>query len=127
MTKTTQRQSGYQFIAQQIKVQITSNIYAQDEKLPSVRDLATLYHANTKTIQRAIKLLESEGFIYTIPGSGTFVKGNIEKSKHAFEQSLLNNMQKSIHALRRASIPNTMIQTQFTHYLEEEISDENTI
>lgn len=127
MVSNAQNNSGYQFIAHQIKSQITSGIYNQDDKLPSVRELSVLYGANTKTIQRAFKLLESEGFIYTVPGLGTFVHRDIEDSKQDFEQELFSALQKSIHKLRQASISDERIKKQFTHYLEEELSDEDTI
>lgn len=127
MMKMTQDKSGYQFIAQQIKVQINSGIYKQDDKLPSVRELAVLYSANTKTIQRAIKQLESDGFIYTVPGLGTFIRTDIEHSKSGFEQSLFNNLQKSIYALRQASVSEEHIKEQVFIFLMEDMANEHTI
>lgn len=127
MVKQQQNQSGYQFIASQIKTQINAGIYTQHDKLPSVRELAALYNANTKTIQRAIKLLENDGFIYTTPGLGTFVHHDIENSKQDFEQTLFENFQKTIHKLRLASISNEDIERHFYSYLEEELEDEHTI
>ncbi len=43
-----------------------------DEKLPSVRELASSLAINPNTIQRAYRELESEGYIYTVPGKGAF-------------------------------------------------------
>lgn len=43
-----------------------------DEKLPSVRELASSLAINPNTIQRAYRELESEGYIYTVPGRGSF-------------------------------------------------------
>lgn len=42
------------------------------EKLPSVRELATQLAANPNTIMRAYQELESEGYIYSIAGKGSF-------------------------------------------------------
>ena len=42
------------------------------EKLPSVRELATQLAINPNTIQRAYKELETEGYIYSVPGKGAF-------------------------------------------------------
>lgn len=127
MVKDDSIQSGYQFIAHQIKTQINAKIYNHDDKLPSVRELSALYNANTKTIQRAIKLLESDGFIYTVPGLGTFVHGDIEQSKQDFKQTLFVELQKSVHKLRLASIDKSHIHENFIRYLEEEIENEHTI
>jgi len=43
------------------------------EKMPSVRDLATQLAINPNTIQRAYKEMEAEGYIYSVPGKGSFV------------------------------------------------------
>lgn len=44
-----------------------------NEKLPSVRELASSLAINPNTIQRAYRELETEGYIYTVPGKGSFV------------------------------------------------------
>ena len=51
---------------------IIAGAIAPDEKLPSVRSLATELAINPNTIQRAYAELEAEGFIYSIPGKGSF-------------------------------------------------------
>ena len=53
------------------------------EKLPSVRDLATQLAINPNTIQRAYRELETEGYICSVPGKGSFVAetGDIIKSR----------------------------------------------
>jgi GntR family transcriptional regulator len=42
------------------------------DKLPSVRTLAAKLTINPNTIQRAYEALESEGYVYTQIGKGTF-------------------------------------------------------
>jgi len=44
------------------------------QRLPSIRNLSKLLKVNNVTIVNAYKQLEQEGYIYTITGSGTFVK-----------------------------------------------------
>ena len=46
---------------------------AEDEKLPSVRELAQQLSINPNTIQRAYRELETEGCIYSVAGKGSFV------------------------------------------------------
>lgn len=54
-----------------------------NEKLPSIRQLAELLSINTSTVVNSYSLLESEGYIFKIIGSGTFVcpkEGGVESS-----------------------------------------------
>ncbi len=51
---------------------ILSGVLTTDERLPSVRELAAQLAINPNTIQRAYRELESEGFIYSIAGKGSF-------------------------------------------------------
>ena len=55
--------------------QILSGILRQEDKLPSVRELASSLTINPNTIQRAYRQLEMEGWIATVPGKGCFVCG----------------------------------------------------
>ena len=52
---------------------ILTGVLAEDEKLPSVRELAGQLAINPNTIQRAYRELEHEGFIYSVTGRGSFV------------------------------------------------------
>ncbi|MCR5324201.1 MAG: GntR family transcriptional regulator [Lachnospiraceae bacterium] len=56
------------------KLLVTGGIKA-DEKLPSVREMASNMSINPNTIQRAYRELESEGYIYSVPGKGSFAAG----------------------------------------------------
>ena len=42
------------------------------DKLPSVRQLASQLAINPNTIQRAYETLEQEGYVYSVPGKGSF-------------------------------------------------------
>ena len=50
-------------------------------KMPSVRELAAKLAINPNTIQRAYRELESEGYILSAPGKGSFVSGHDEAAK----------------------------------------------
>ena len=52
---------------------ILSGALEKDERLPSVRELAGSLAINPNTIQRAYRELESEGFVYSLAGKGSFV------------------------------------------------------
>ncbi|WP_326911375.1 GntR family transcriptional regulator [Sedimentibacter sp. MB31-C6] len=53
---------------------ILSRALKPDEKLPSVRELASLIKVNPNTIQKAFKNLETDNYIYSVKGIGSFVK-----------------------------------------------------
>lgn len=52
---------------------IISGAMAPNERLESVRSLAVKLSINPNTIQRAYNELEAEGYVYSIPGKGSFV------------------------------------------------------
>ncbi|WP_308533688.1 GntR family transcriptional regulator [uncultured Peptoniphilus sp.] len=63
----------YQQINDQIKIQIIKGILKKDEALPGMRSLASDLKVSLITTKRAYKDLEEEGYIYTVPGKGSFV------------------------------------------------------
>ena len=71
----------YEQIKDGLKKLIVSGAMAPDEKLPSVRALATQLSINPNTIQRAYNELENEGFIYSIPGKGSFASATVDSSE----------------------------------------------
>ena len=76
----------YEQIVDGFKKLIVTGIIKKDEKMPSVRELAAQYAINPNTIQRAYRDLESEGYIYSVPGRGSFVVDVNEVSgKHIAE------------------------------------------
>ena len=62
----------YEQIKDGFKKLIATGAIGADEKLPSVRALATQLSINPNTIQRAYAELESEGYTYSVPGKGSF-------------------------------------------------------
>lgn len=63
----------YEQIADQIRLQISSGQLAAGSLLPSVRACARDYHISALTVKKAYDLLESEGFVTTVHGKGTYV------------------------------------------------------
>ena len=63
----------YEQIFTQIKGHILSGELIQDEALPSIRGLAKDLRISVITTKRAYEELERAGFIYTVPGKGSFV------------------------------------------------------
>ena len=63
----------YEQVRDGFKKLILSGILGENDKLPSVRILASELAINPNTIQRAYAELEAEGFIYSAQGKGSFV------------------------------------------------------
>lgn len=66
----------YEQIVERFKHLILCGALPEDEKLPSVRNLAMELSINPNTIQKAYGELEREGFIYSVKGRGNFVAAN---------------------------------------------------
>lgn len=62
----------YEQIKEGLRRLVITGAIATDEKLPSVRELASELAINPNTIQRAYRELEAEGYIYTVSGKGSF-------------------------------------------------------
>ena len=62
----------YEQVKTTLRKLIVSGAISPDEKLPSVRELASQLVINPNTIQRAYRELEQEGYIISIPGKGSY-------------------------------------------------------
>ena len=78
---------------------IVTGALEPDEKLPSVRAMAMDLAINPNTIQRAYAELESEGFLYSVPGKGSFAALPPEPLE-ARRQELLAKLRELIAELR---------------------------
>ncbi|TFD96268.1 MULTISPECIES: GntR family transcriptional regulator [Jeotgalibacillus] len=70
---TRSRVPIYEQLMDQLKTLMIRDVLSQDEQLPSVRNLAQELTINPNTIQKAYRELEREGYIYSVPGKGSFV------------------------------------------------------
>ncbi len=85
----------YEQLYENIRELILIGALVEDEKIPSVRELASTLTINPNTIQKAFSKLESDGYIYVVRGRGNFVKG-IEADKLAIEAIAIREKLKDI-------------------------------
>ena len=78
---------------------IVSGALEPDEKLPSVRSMAVDLAINPNTIQRAYAELEAEGFIYSVPGKGSFAAQRLEADP-ARQAELIRRLRELVAELR---------------------------
>lgn len=62
----------YEQVRDNLRRLMVGGAIQEGEKLPSVRSLASNLAINPNTIQRAYESLEAEGYVYSIPGKGSF-------------------------------------------------------
>ena len=84
--------SKYIQIYNHIKKMIVGGKIKEHEKLPPIRKLANFINVNNATIVKVYELLEKEGYVYKIIGSGTFVS-----SMNIKEEVNLENYKDMIH------------------------------
>ena len=89
----------YEQIKDGLRRLIVTGALGPDEKLPSVRSMATELAINPNTIHRAYGELESEGYIYSVPGKGSFASANAGADK-ARRQELMNQAAELVAELR---------------------------
>ena len=82
---------------------IISGVLKEGERMPSVRDLASSLAINPNTIQRAYRELESEGYICSVPGKGSFVSQRDEAAKRR-RAELLSKMAETVRELRHTGL-----------------------
>lgn len=74
----------YAQIADDIRYKIQSKVFVEDKKLPTESELAEQYDVSRITSQKALDVLENEGLIYRVRGSGSFVakQSNLTNTKN---------------------------------------------
>ena len=66
----------YEQVKDGLRRLMVTGVIQEGEKLPSVRTMAGTLAINPNTIQRAYEALESEGYVYSVPGKGSFAAPN---------------------------------------------------
>lgn len=66
----------YEQVKDGLRRLMVTGVIREGEKLPSVRTMAGTLAINPNTIQRAYEALESEGYVYSVPGKGSFAAPN---------------------------------------------------
>ena len=99
----------YEQIKDGLRKLIVTGAMGPDEKLPSVRALATQLSINPNTIQLAYNELENEGCIYSVPGKGSFAAGNAGADE-ARKQELLAKVKEMVAELRYLGVSREELQ-----------------
>ena len=90
------RRAIYEQVIDKLSHLMLMGILKPEEKLPSVRTLATELSINPNTIQRAYIELEREGYIYSVKGVGSFVSA-LKGLKELKKEETLKEIEAILH------------------------------
>lgn len=88
----------YEQVRDGLRRLIVSGTLPLGEKLPSVRELSTQLTINPNTIQRAYRELETEGYICSVAGRGSYVCAQIPDDP-ARQDALLQQFDAAVQEL----------------------------
>jgi GntR family transcriptional regulator len=111
----------YEQIKVQLKDQILDGTLLAESKLPSIRLLARDLGISVITVKRAYDDLESEGYIYTIGGKGTFITDQkIEKLKEEKIKDIENTLKSSFNEMKKLGVEKTYLSRLLSETWKEE-------
>lgn len=93
---------------------VLTGVLQPNEKMPSVRELSAQLAINPNTVQRAYRELEAEGYIYSVPGKGSFVSAD-QQMDQARVDTLLKQLDEAVAELvymgySRASLADRIVE-----------------
>lgn len=110
----------YEQIYDQIKEKIVSETLIENDILPSIRSLARDLKISVITTKRAYDELEKDGFIYTIPSKGSYVKGrNLELVREEYLKEVEDFLRSAKSSGYLAGIDDKELLEIFKYILEE--------
>jgi len=110
----------YEQLVEKIKELIIYNVLKPDQQLPAVRVLAGELTINPNTIQKAYRELEHRGYIYSVPGKGSFVKPAVPGNNTARLRALENELGKTVSEMLYLGVTPQEIITRIKMQLPED-------
>ena len=119
--RNTINQPIYEQISTQLKNQIIAGTLKPGEALPSIRALAKDLKISVITTKRAYEELESEGFLYTVAGKGSFVaEKNLDLIREKRLQELEEHLQAAVELAKTCGISERELQEMLRILIEED-------
>ena len=112
----------YDQIYSQIKAQIISGELEQDQMLPSIRGLAKDLRISFITTKRAYDELEREGFLYTVPGKGSYVAAkNVELLREENLKKIEEHMEQIVRLAASCHLSRAQLLEMMELCMEEQL------
>ena len=99
----------YEQLYKNIRQLILQGYLKEDDKIPSVRELAATLTINPNTIQKAYKALEKDGFVYSVSGRGNFVSRLDEEKMKRESESILLKLDEAIKEAVDLKVPQAQV------------------
>ena len=111
----------YQQIKEQIKAAIFAGALASGDALPSIRSFANDLRVSVLTVRRVYDELETEGFVTSQVGIGTFVSaGNMELLRDSKRRLVEEKMQEMIDTAKTLGIDKEELNSMMNILYEED-------
>lgn len=104
----------YEQITEKMKELIIGGYLKDNDRVPSVRELASQLAINPNTIQKAYKQLESDGYIFAKPAKGYFVR--MPDKSTGRSTLLLSQMSDIVHELKYLGVKKSELTSAIDSY-----------
>jgi GntR family transcriptional regulator len=111
----------FEQVKNQLKKYIEIGIYAPNDKLPSLRELASSLNVNPNTIERAFSELEKDGYIYSLNKKGFYVSESFQTQS---KKEILTSIQNEILLAKKANISYKEINSIINSIYQEDKSND---
>jgi DNA-binding transcriptional regulator YhcF (GntR family) len=114
-------QAIYLQIADYVCDKIQLKVWQEDEKIPSVRELAVILEVNPNTVMRSYEHLQSQEIIYTKRGMGYFVQANAAKNilKTRRDQFMDEELPLLFKKMQMLGIPGNDLQSRYQEFMNK--------
>ena len=112
----------YLQIADRICDEILLGQFAEEERIPSVREYATVVEVNANTVMRSFDYLQSQNIIYNKRGIGYFVSAGAKDRIIALRKNtfLHEDLPEFFRQVKTLDIPMKEIEKMYKEYLTQQ-------
>lgn len=112
----------YLQLMERIQRDIVTGIYHPGDKIPAVRELATLAAVNPNTMQKAFTELEKLGLVYTKRTSGRFITEDLELLNTMKQELARTHMDLFLESMKQLGFDDTEAKQLLALYKQKEES-----
>lgn len=91
-------------IIERIQMDIISGVYKPGDKLPAVRELASIASVNPNTMQKALSELEKTGLVYSQRTSGRFITEDADMIEELKQKMAAEKIEEYFEAMKMLGI-----------------------
>lgn len=111
----------YLQLIERIQLDIVNGIYKPGDKIPAVRELATMAAVNPNTMQKALTELERLELVYTKRTSGRFITEDLELLNTIKQKLAKKHMDIYLEHMQQLGFGTTSAKELLTSYNKEDL------